>query len=92
MSFSVPLNICKGMYFMNKICKGVFFKIKGAIFPRGQSLEVKSQALEFMFCNFLKTFRDSHLKRFGNSKMQNFLQQSDQDLLLTLQFLINRGS
>ena len=66
------------MYFMNKICKGVFFKIKGAIFPGGQSLEIRSQALEFMFCNFLKTLRDSHLKRFSNSKMQNFLRQSNQ--------------
>ena len=66
------------MYFMNKICKGVFFKIKGAIFPGGQSPEIESQALKFMFCNFLKTLRDSHLKRFSNSKMQNFLRQSNE--------------
>ena len=25
LAFSVPLNICKGIYFMNTICKGVFF-------------------------------------------------------------------
>ena len=86
-AFPVPLNICKGMYFMNKICKGVVFKIKGAIFTGGQSLEIRIQALEFMFCNFLKTLRYSHLKRFSNSKMQNFLRQSNQGGLSKL--LIN---
>ena len=75
------------MYLMNKICKGVFSKIKGAIFPGRQSLEIKSQALEFMFCNILKTLRYSHLKRFSNSKMQNFLRQSNQGGLSIL--LIN---
>ena len=67
---------------MNKICKGVFFKIKGAIFPGGQSPEIGSQALEFMFCNFLKTLRDSHLKRFSNNKVQKFFQGGLPKLLI----------
>ena len=32
-AFSVHLNICKGIYFMNTICKGVFLMIKDAIYP-----------------------------------------------------------
>ena len=43
-AFSVPLTICKGIYFMNTICKGVFFK--GAIFPGGQSRALGTRYLD----------------------------------------------
>ena len=63
-----------------------FLKIKGPIFPGGQSQEIRSRELEFKFCYLLKTFRYGHLKRFSNSKMQNFLRQSNQGGLSTLIF------
>ena len=34
-AFSVPLNICEGIYFMNTICKGVFFNDQRCNFSFG---------------------------------------------------------
>ena len=34
-AFSVPLNICKGVYFMNTICKGVFLNDQRCYFSFG---------------------------------------------------------
>ena len=34
-AFSVPLNICKGIHFMNTICKCAFFNDQRCSFPGG---------------------------------------------------------